>query len=176
VRTERDPGALASAVRREIQSQEPGLALAGLQTMDDVVGDLLWAPRAGAALLALFGGLALALAVIGIYGVMSYSVAQRHREIAIRMAVGAGRGQVIRLFLGRGMALVAAGIGLGLFTAFAGARWIASLLYGIEPGNATAFAGAALGLAAVALAATWLPARRAAAVPPMLALRQGGDS
>ncbi len=176
VRTEGDPGALAATVRREIQTLEPGLALAGLRTMDDVVGDLLWAPRAGAALLGLFGGLALALAVIGIYGVMSYSVAQRHREIAIRMAVGADRSQVVRLFLARGMILVAVGIAIGLFAAFAGARWIASLLYGIEPGNAAAFLGAALALAAVALAATWLPARRAAAIPPMLVLRQGGDS
>jgi putative ABC transport system permease protein len=108
--------------------------------------------------------------------VMSYSVAQRRREIAIRMALGAARGQVLRLFVGRGMALVAAGIGLGLLGAFAGARWVASLLYGVEAGNVAAFAAAALGLSAVALGATWLPARRAAAVPPMIALRQGGDS
>jgi ABC-type antimicrobial peptide transport system permease subunit len=144
--------------------------------MSAVVGDLLLAPRAGAGLLALFGLLALTLAVIGIYGVMSYSVAQRSREIAIRMALGAGRGRVLRLFVGRGMALVAAGIVLGLLAAFAGARWIAALLYGMETGSALAFTAAALALAAVALGATWLPARRAAAVPPMLALRQGGGA
>jgi putative ABC transport system permease protein len=83
---------------------------------------------------------------------------------------------VLRLFVGRGMSLVAAGIGLGLVIAFAAARWIASLLYGIEPGNAVAFAAAALALALIALVATWLPARRAAAVPPMLAMRQESGS
>ncbi len=176
VRTSGDPAGLIGAVRREIQAQEPGLALDRIRSMDDVVGELLWAPRAGAALLALFGVIALALAVIGIYGVISYSVAQRRREISIRMAIGAGRGQVLRLFVGRGMALVAAGIALGLVTAFAAARWIASLLYGIEPGNAVAFATAALALALIALVATWLPARRAAAVQPMLAMRQESDS
>ncbi len=176
VRTEGDPAALAQAVRREIQTLEPGLALAGLRPMSDVVGDLLLAPRAGAGLLALFGLLALTLAVIGIYGVMSYSVAQRSREIALRMALGADRGRVLGLFVGRGMALVAAGIVLGLIAAFAGARWIAALLYGVEAGNPVAFTAAALALAIVALGATWLPARRAAAVPPMLALRQGGGA
>ena len=176
VRTAGDPAALIAPVRREIQAEEPGLALDRIRTMEDVVGELLWAPRAGAALLALFGVLALALAVIGIYGVISYSVAQRRREISIRLAIGAGRGQVLRLFVRRGMVLVAVGIGLGLLVAFAAARWIASLLYGVEPGNAAAFAAAALALAAVALVATWLPARRAAAVPPMLAMRQESSS
>ena len=176
VRTAGDPAALAPAVRREIQAEEPGLALARIRPMDGVVGELLWAPRAAAALLGLFGLLALALAVIGIYGVMSYSVAQQRREIAIRMSLGAGRGQVLRLFVGRGMALVAVGVGIGLLVAFAGARGIAALLYGVEPGNAAAFAAAALVLSLIALLATWFPARRAAAVPPMLAMRQEGGS
>ena len=176
VRTAGDPAALAPAVRREIQAEEPGLALARIRPMDGVVGELLWAPRAAAALLGLFGLLALALAVIGIYGVMSYSVAQQRREIAIRMSLGAGRGQVLQLFVGRGMTLVAAGVGIGLLVAFAGARGIAALLYGVEPGNAAAFAAAALVLSLIALLATWFPARRAAAVPPMLAMRQEGGS
>jgi ABC-type antimicrobial peptide transport system permease subunit len=110
--------------------------------------------------------------VIGIYGVLSYAVSQRQREIGVRMAVGADRGHVTRLFLREGMAMVAAGLALGLVAAFYGSALIASLLYEVEPRNAVAFGGAAVLLALVAAVATWFPARRAAAVPPLIVIRQ----
>jgi macrolide transport system ATP-binding/permease protein len=172
VRTEGDPGLLAPAVRRELTALEPELPLQEMRTMSQVVHAFLWAPRAGAGLLTLFGLLALVLAVVGIYGVMSYSVSQRHREIGIRIALGADRGRVIRLFLKEGMMMVAAGLFLGLILAFLGSRVIASLLYGIGTSNAPTLAATALLLALIALAATWIPARRATAVPPQIVMRQ----
>jgi putative ABC transport system permease protein len=132
----------------------------------------LWAPRIGAGLLSLFGLLALALAALGIYGVIAYSIGQRRREIGIRMALGAARGEVLGLVLRQGMRPVVIGLALGLAGAFAGARAVASLLFGIGAGDPVAFTGAALLLALVALAAVYLPARRASGLDPVNALRQ----
>ncbi|MES1240001.1 MAG: ABC transporter permease, partial [Acidobacteriota bacterium] len=172
VRTEQAPALAAGAVRQQLSQMDSQLLLQDIRTMSQVIDELLWAPRAGALLLALFGALAVLLSVIGIYGVLSYAVSQRQREIGVRMALGADRGHVTRLFLREGMAMVAAGLTLGLVAAFYGSALIASLLYEVEPRNAAAFGGAAVLLALVAAVATWFPARRAAAVPPLIVIRQ----
>jgi predicted lysophospholipase L1 biosynthesis ABC-type transport system permease subunit len=172
VRSERDPQALASAVRREIHDLDAGLPVTQIATMSSVIGDLLWAPRAAAVLLAVFGFLGLILACIGIYGVMSYSVTQRRREIGIRLALGEARSSIVRLFLTRGMVQVAAGLVLGLLTAWLTARLIDAFLFGVDARNGLAFAATALLLGLVSLLATWLPARRATAVPPLIVMRQ----
>ena len=117
-----------------------------------------------------FAVLALVLAVIGVYGVMSYVVAQRTREIGIRMALGAARGEVVRLVLGRGLRIVAAGTGLGLVAAYAGARAIERQLFGVPAADLTTFVSVPLVLLVVAAVACWVPARRAARVDPAIAL------
>lgn len=172
VRTAGDPAQLAGPVRRTLRELEPSLPLISVRTLPQVLGALLWAPRAGAVLLALFGALAMVLAIIGIYGVMSYSVTQRHREIGIRLALGARRSNVVLLFLKEGLQMIFTGLALGLLAAFLSSRLIASLLYGVEARNAFAFMSAALLLALVAVLATYLPARRATAVHPMIVMRQ----
>jgi putative ABC transport system permease protein len=172
VRATGDPARLAGPVRRTLRELEPSLPLLSVRTLSQVLGALLWAPRAGAVLLALFGALAMVLAIIGIYGVMSYSVTQRHREIGIRLALGARRSNVVLLFLGEGLRMIVAGLVLGLLVAFLSSRLIASLLYGVDARNAFAFVGTALLLAGVAILATYVPARRATAVHPMIVMRQ----
>jgi len=122
-------------------------------------------------LLALFAGLALLLALAGLYGVMSYTVAQRRGEIGVRMAMGAQRGQVVRLILAQGLWLVLPGILIGAAFALASSKLFVSLVYGVKPTDPATFAAVALLLAIVALLAMYVPARRAAAVDPMLALR-----
>ncbi|HTG14413.1 MAG TPA: FtsX-like permease family protein, partial [Blastocatellia bacterium] len=131
----------------------------------------LFAARMGAVLLAIFGLLALLLAAVGLYGVMSYTVARRTREIGIRMALGAQTGNVLRLVLKEGMVLVGGGVAAGLIVAAAVTRLLASFLYGVSPLDAATFAAIPLVLALAALLATYLPARRAAKVDPMIALR-----
>ncbi len=131
----------------------------------------LWAPRMGAALLTLFGGLALILAVVGVYGVLSYSVNQKSHEIGIRMALGAQPGDVLRLVVGQGLRLTAAGIAIGLAGAYGFARVMASLLYGVSTTDAVTFIGVTGLLCGIALVACCIPARRAMRVDPMVALR-----
>ncbi|HSG40250.1 MAG TPA: ADOP family duplicated permease, partial [Thermoanaerobaculia bacterium] len=172
VRTSGAPADLAGDVRGVVREMAPGLPAPEVQTMDDVIDALLWAPRAGATLLTVFGTVALLLALIGIYGVTSYLVSQRRREIGIRMALGARRSDVLRFFLGRGMAVVAAGLVIGLLSALALSRLAASLLFGIQARDPLAFGAAALVLALTALLANYVPARRAAAVPPVEVIRQ----
>ena len=122
-------------------------------------------------LLGAFAGLALLLAGLGIYGVMSYAVAQRTREIGIRMALGAERREVLRMVIGEGMVLALIGVGLGLAAAFGSTRWLASLLFGTAATNAFAYGSVSGLLLAVALAACFIPARRASRVEPIVALR-----
>ena len=117
--------------------------------------------------------MALALAAFGIYGVVSYSVTQRTSEIGVRMALGAERGDVIRLIVGQGLGLVAAGLGIGLLLSAAATRYLGTLLFGVSPMDPWTYAGVALVLAASAMAACYLPARRAARIDPHAALRQG---
>jgi ABC-type antimicrobial peptide transport system permease subunit len=122
-------------------------------------------------LLSIFAGIALLLAAIGIYGLMSYSVEQRTQEIGVRMALGAGRPDMVRLILGQGLRLTGIGVGLGLAIAYALTRVLASLLFGVKAADPLTFAGVAMILALIALGSTWFPARRAAAVEPVEALR-----
>jgi predicted permease len=171
VRTTGDPANLLGTVRNEVQSLDRNLPITNVSTMSDVIGQGLWAPRMGAALLAVFGVLALLLAAIGIYGVLAYSVSQRTREIGLRMALGAQQGDVLALVMRQGVELIGGGIALGLVASFLLARFISSLLFGVSTADPLTFAGTALVLAVVALLASYIPARRAARVDPMIALR-----
>lgn len=171
VRTSGRPETLISAVRSQVQSLDTNLALTNVQTIEELMGQGLWAPRMGAALLAVFGGLALVLAVIGVYGVLSYSVNQQTREIGIRMAMGAQTSRVLGLVVGQGMRLAAAGLILGLIVAFVSMRFLSSLLFGVSAHDPLTFGGVALVLAVAALLACYIPARRATTVDPIIALR-----
>jgi macrolide transport system ATP-binding/permease protein len=171
VRAARDPASLVPSLRRTVWSREPNLPLPEVQPVMDMIGGSLYAARMGAMLLSVFGGLALLLSAIGVYGVMAFSVARRTREIGVRMALGAHRGTVLRLVVADGMRLVAAGALLGLAGALAGGRWLESFLYGISSVDGMTYAGVALLLGLVALIACLIPARRAASVDPLVALR-----
>jgi predicted permease len=171
VRTTGNPIGLAGAVRHEVQSLDQNLPVTELQTLSGVVAGSLFAARMGAVLLAVFGSLALLLAAIGLYGVMSYTVSRRTREIGIRMALGAATGNVLRLVLKEGMSLVGSGVAVGLIVAAAVTRLLASFLYGVSPLDAATFVAIPMVLALVAFLASYLPARRAAKVDPMIALR-----
>jgi ABC-type antimicrobial peptide transport system permease subunit len=131
----------------------------------------LWIVRAGAALFSIFGGLALALAVVGLYGVKAYSVARRTREIGIRMALGAQPGMVLRMIMREGSIMLLSGVAIGLLLAVATAKILSGILYQVGPLDPIAFTVAPLLLGAAALIATWLPARRATRVDPIQALR-----
>ncbi len=171
VRTSGDPTSVAAGVRKAISSVEPNLTAASLRTMDDLVSESVSQPRFNATLLSIFAGLALVLASVGIYGVVSYSVAQRTREIGIRMALGARPADVLRLVLTKGMALVFAGVVIGLVGAFVLTRVLESMLFGVTTTDPATYVTVTLVLAFVALVACYTPARRATKVDPMVALR-----
>ncbi|HKP13122.1 MAG TPA: ABC transporter permease, partial [Blastocatellia bacterium] len=171
VRTSGDPGALISMVRGEVQALDADLPVFNVRTLAEQKSQALYTERMAATLLAAFGGLALGLAALGIYGVMAYTVSRRTREIGIRMALGARVGNVLALILRQGMALILVGVALGLGGAFAATRLLASFLYGVSATDATTFALIALLLTAVAWLACYIPARRATKVDPMVALR-----
>jgi putative ABC transport system permease protein len=166
-----DPHSLVSAIKREIASVDPEQAVSEVATLDENIGESLASRRLSMILLGVFAGLALCLASVGLYGVMGLAVTQRTRELGIRLALGANRADVFRLVLGQGMLLVMIGLAAGLLvTGFAG-RALASLLYKVSVWDPPAFFGAAATLTLVALAACWLPARRATRVDPIEALR-----
>jgi putative ABC transport system permease protein len=171
VRATGDPKALAAAIRRETKAIVPQLPAPAIRAMDDLLSESMAQPRMQTALLLLFAGVALVLASVGLSGVLACAVTQRTREIGIRMALGASQRSVLGLVLGQGMRLALAGIALGLLAALAVTRVMQSLLYGVRPTDAPTLAAVAFVLAAIALAACWLPARRAANVDPMVALR-----
>jgi putative ABC transport system permease protein len=171
VRSEGDPRPLAAAIRAEVARLDPSLPLFDVKTMGEHMGVSLFPARVAALLLGGFGLLALLLAAMGVYGVVSYSAAQRTREIGIRLALGARARDVLRLVAGRGMALVAAGLVTGLAVAFALTRWMEGVLYGVSATDALTFTLVVLLLAGVALLACLVPARRATKVDPMVALR-----
>jgi putative ABC transport system permease protein len=139
--------------------------------MEQRVLNTIWQQRLAGVVFALFAGLALALAAVGIYGVMSYSVSQRTREIGVRMALGAQPENVLRMVLAQGLKLVSAGLGVGLVAAVALGRFIGGLLYGVKAYDPLTYAGVALLLIFVALVACFIPAWRAAKTDPMIALR-----
>ncbi|HEX7315758.1 MAG TPA: ABC transporter permease [Pyrinomonadaceae bacterium] len=171
VRAAGEPSALAASVRREVQSLEKNLPVGDARPMTEVIGAALYAARTGATLLTGFGLLALVLAAVGLYGVMSYSVSRRTREVGIRMALGARRADVLRLVLREAMVLVAFGVALGLAGAWAASRLLAGFLYGVSTTDPVAFLGTTAVLVAAALLACLVPARRATKVDPMVALR-----
>jgi putative ABC transport system permease protein len=171
VRTENDPLTLVSAVRNELQQMDPEQPMAAIATMDQLLSGSLSRSRFTMLVLGVFAALALVLACVGIYGVIAYSVTQRIQEFGIRMALGANRHDVFRLVLGQGTRLTLLGIGLGIVAALIVTRLMATLLYGISATDPLTFVAVALLLALVALAACYIPARRATRVDPIVALR-----
>jgi predicted permease len=171
VRTTGDPRSFTTAVREQIRSLEANLPVAGVKTLQEQVDLSLFPSRVAAWILGGFGVLALLLAAIGIYGVVSYSVAQRTREIGVRMALGAKRRDVLRLVLGEGLFVVAAGLGTGLLLAVAATRLIGGFLYGVGVTDPLTFIGVPAVLGMVALVASYIPSRRATKVDPLVALR-----
>ena len=172
VRTKGDPASVTRAVRQVVASVDPEQPVAAVRTMEEIV-DLDVVDRTQqTTLLGLFAALALLLAALGLYGVLAYGVAQRQKEIGLRMALGATRGAVVRLVLSRGVTLTAVGLAAGAIMAWAGTETIAALLYGVAARDAATFATVVALLGGVAFAACSLPAARAARVDPMLVLRQ----
>jgi putative ABC transport system permease protein len=166
-----DPLNLAAAVKKEIQAIDPDQPVSAVSTMEKNIGASLAARRLTMTLLGSFAGLALVLASVGIYGVMALSTTQRTREMGIRFALGASRADVLKLVLGKGIALIGVGLGVGLIGAFAASRALNSLLYNVGSLDAVALIGALVTLAVVAFVACYLPARRASMVNPIEALR-----
>jgi putative ABC transport system permease protein len=171
VRSRVDAASLSEALRREVRAIDPTLPVYGVRSMREVIGTTLSYQRMSTTLLALLAALALTLALVGIYGVMSYTVAQHTREIGIRMALGAQTSDILRLVVGRGMFLTAVGVALGAAGSFALTRFITSQLYDVKATDPATFAAIALLLSLVALLACLVPARRATKVDPMVALR-----
>ena len=171
VRTRTDPSMLAEPIRREVRAVDPNEPVFSVRTMDAVVASALAQRRFTMLLLALFAATALALSAIGIYGVMAYFVTQRTHEIGIRMALGASRRDVVTMVLGQGARLATAGVAVGLISALAITRAIATLLFGVSPRDPGTLVALAAALTAVALLACYVPARRATRVDPIRALR-----
>ena len=166
-----NPAALTSAVRKELAALDGTIPLTSVRIFDEYISRSLARPRFNALLLSIFAGTALLLTAIGIYGVMAYSVAQRTNEIGIRIALGAGKNSIVRLVVGQAMTLVAISLVIGLGGAFAATRLLNSLLYGVGASDPVTFIAIVLLVSVVAFLAAWLPARRAARVDPIVALR-----
>jgi putative ABC transport system permease protein len=166
-----DPWGLASAVTQIIHKLDPELPVSEVGTMQTWIDQSVARPKFQAGLLAAFAALALLLAILGIYGVMSYAVAQRTHEIGVRMALGAQRGEVARMILSRGVRLTVFGLAIGIAGALALCRFLETLLFQVKPADVGTMSGVAGLLLAVAIAASLLPTRRATRVDPTIALR-----
>jgi putative ABC transport system permease protein len=171
VKTEVEPSSMAAAVRKAVWEIDKDQPISNIKTMDEILAESIARQRFSMLLLGVFAGVALLLAAVGIYGVMSYSVAQRTHEIGIRMALGAQTSAVLKLAVGYGLKLVVAGVLIGLVAAFALTRLMSTLLFGVTPTDPVTFALISLLLVVVAAAASYIPARRATKVDPLIALR-----
>jgi putative ABC transport system permease protein len=171
VRVTGDPLAIAGAVREQVRAIDPLQPVTRLRTYDAVVAESMATRRFTLVLLALFAGTALVLAVVGLYGALSYVVSQRQREIGVRLALGAAARDIRRLVVGQGMTPAVTGLAAGVIVAALGGRVVESMLYGVTPTDAATFATVVGVVAASAVAACLIPARRAAAVDPVQALR-----
>jgi putative ABC transport system permease protein len=171
LKTAGDPALLATPLKQAVAAIDPSVPVAGIATLESIVGDAIDQPRFFGVLAAGFAALALVLAAIGIYGVMAYVVAQRTTEIGVRMALGATRREVFRLVVGDGLRLTALGVVLGVGGSLLVARWLTTMLFGVTPGDPVTLAATAALLLLVAAAACMVPARRATRVDPMVALR-----
>jgi putative ABC transport system permease protein len=171
VRTRSQPLNMAGELRREVLAVDKEQPIADVRTMEQIVSESVAPRQFGMLLLSLFACVALLLASIGIYGVISYSVTQRTREIGIRIALGAKGGDVLRMIVGSGMGLALAGVGIGLFTSFALTRVMSSLLFQVSASDPATFLVVAVLLTIVALLACYIPARRAMKIDPIVALR-----
>jgi predicted permease len=171
LKTGLDPQSIVAQVRSAVRAVDPEQPISDVRTMEEWIGRSLQTRRAPTALLAVFGGVALVLAAIGIYGVLAFGVTQRAREFGIRQALGADRGSILTLVLGQGLKTVGAGIVLGVAAALVLTRYLQSLLFGVTARDVGVFAGVPILLFFVALAACYVPARRATAVDPVVALR-----
>jgi putative ABC transport system permease protein len=171
VRTLADPYGMIKLIKREVQAIDPLQPISKIRVMETVLAQSVSDRQLVMIAMGTFASIALILALIGVYGVLSYSTSQRTAEIGIRMALGARQGEVLRMILGHGLRLVLVGIGLGIAIASAVTRVLSSQLYAVTPTDPWTFAGGALLLVALALLACYLPARRASCVSPMIALK-----
>jgi putative ABC transport system permease protein len=171
VRSKSDPTGLAEALRQQVLGVDPNQPVYNVKTMENVIDDSMSASRMNTMLLSIFAGLAMILAMIGIYSVMSYTVTQNTREIGIRMALGAQARDVLKLIVGQGLVLTLIGVVVGVAAAFGLTRLMSSLLYGVTTTDPLTFVIVSVILVAVAVISCYLPARRATKVDPMVALR-----
>jgi ABC-type antimicrobial peptide transport system permease subunit len=171
-RTQAAPASVAQSIQRALYAVDPTQPVFDIKTMEERLDDSVAQRRFNMLLLGLFAALALILASIGIYGVISYSVTQRTREIGLRLALGAQRSDVLRLIIAQGLRLTVIGLAAGVMAALAIGKLISSLLYGINAHDPLTFLTTVFVLSAIALLACWLPARRASRLDPLIALRQ----
>ena len=170
-RTAGDPNALAEALRRLVRERSPEVPMR-FTTMEAVLSENVATPRFRTLLFAVFAGLAVLLAMAGVYGVMAYAVGQRSNEVGLRMALGASTGSVLRLVLGQGLTLAGLGLALGLVAAVTASRLLTTMLFRVQPNDPAVYVAVAVLLGVVALAASYVPARRASKIDPLTAIRQ----